>query len=69
MVMYGQKVCGRSRPIEVGSLETLDDAEDVANVYSDEVKSRVYPAPQHTYPMPAEELQKFERFVEMERML
>lgn len=32
--------------------------------YKSEVKSRQYPAPAHTYPMPAEELTEFERLVE-----
>jgi len=32
--------------------------------YRDEVKSRVYPAPEHTYPMPAEDLAEFGRLVE-----
>lgn len=31
--------------------------------YKDEVKSRQYPAPEHTYPMPKEELAEFERLV------
>lgn len=32
--------------------------------YKSEVKSRAYPAPEHTYPMPKEELAEFERVVE-----
>ncbi|KAL8897582.1 MAG: hypothetical protein Q9207_007144 [Kuettlingeria erythrocarpa] len=31
--------------------------------YKSEVKSRQYPAPTHTYPMPAEELTEFERLI------
>lgn len=31
--------------------------------YKEEVKSRAYPAPEHTYPMPKEELAEFERLV------
>ena len=34
--------------------------------YRDEVKSRAYPATEHTYPMPKEELTEFERIVEAE---
>jgi len=33
--------------------------------YRDEVKSRAYPALEHTYPMAAEDLSEFERLVEM----
>lgn len=29
-----------------------------------EVKSRAYPAPEHTYPMPKEELAEFEKLIE-----
>ncbi|KAF2001946.1 hypothetical protein P154DRAFT_544810 [Amniculicola lignicola CBS 123094] len=32
--------------------------------YKAEVKSRAYPAPEHTYPMPKEEFAEFERLVE-----
>ena len=35
---------------------------------ADEVKSRAYPAPQHTYPMSKDELLEFERVVEAERI-
>ena len=31
-----------------------------------DVKSRVYPEPQHTYPMATEELENFERAIEIE---
>ena len=31
--------------------------------YKSDVKSRAYPAPEHTYPMPAEELADFERLI------
>ncbi|KAF2468530.1 ketopantoate hydroxymethyltransferase [Lindgomyces ingoldianus] len=36
--------------------------------YKKEVKSRAYPAPEHTYPMPKEEFFEFERLVEEKRM-
>ncbi|KAI4130930.1 MAG: hypothetical protein LQ347_003185 [Umbilicaria vellea] len=32
--------------------------------YKTEVKSRAYPAPEHTYPMPKEELAEFEKLIE-----
>ncbi|PMD35613.1 putative 3-methyl-2-oxobutanoate hydroxymethyltransferase [Hyaloscypha variabilis F] len=32
--------------------------------YRDETKSRAYPAPEHTYPIPRQELQEFERMLE-----
>jgi 3-methyl-2-oxobutanoate hydroxymethyltransferase len=32
--------------------------------YRDETKSRAYPAPEHTYPIPKEELAEFERILE-----
>lgn len=32
--------------------------------YKSEVKSRAYPAPEHTYPMPAEELAEFENLID-----
>lgn len=32
--------------------------------YKSEVKSRAYPAPEHTYPIPQEELAQFERIIE-----
>lgn len=31
--------------------------------YKDETKSRAYPAPEHTYPIPKEELAEFERII------
>jgi len=34
-----------------------------------EVKARAYPEPQHTYPMPREELAEFERIVEAEGLM
>ena len=37
--------------------------EDVFTQYSNEVKSRVYPGPEHTVYMPAEELTRFAREV------
>lgn len=36
--------------------------------YKDDVKSRAYPAPEHTYPMPAEELNEFERLIGMQQI-
>ena len=36
-----------------------------ANALLDEVKSRAYPAPEHTYPMPQEEFSEFERLLGM----
>jgi 3-methyl-2-oxobutanoate hydroxymethyltransferase len=33
--------------------------------YKDEVKSRAYPAVEHTYPMPKEELAEFERMIDV----
>ena len=33
------------------------------NSKSGEVKSRAYPAPEHTYPMPAESLTEFENII------
>lgn len=35
--------------------------------YKSEVKSRAYPAPEHTYPMPKEAYLEFEKLVEMKR--
>jgi 3-methyl-2-oxobutanoate hydroxymethyltransferase len=35
--------------------------------YKTEVKSRTYPAPEHTYPMPKEEYSEFERLIEEKR--
>ncbi|KAF2874309.1 3-methyl-2-oxobutanoate hydroxymethyltransferas-like protein [Massariosphaeria phaeospora] len=35
--------------------------------YKTEVKSRTYPAPEHTYPMPKDEFSEFERVVEQKR--
>lgn len=35
--------------------------------YKTEVKSRAYPAPEHTYPMPKEEFLEFERLIEEKR--
>jgi len=35
--------------------------------YRDEVKSRAYPATEHTYPMPQEAFEEFERVVEEEK--
>jgi len=32
--------------------------------YRDETKSRAYPAPEHTYPIPRQELQEFERMLD-----
>jgi 3-methyl-2-oxobutanoate hydroxymethyltransferase len=32
--------------------------------YRDETKSRAYPAPEHTYPIPKEEVEKFERMLD-----
>jgi 3-methyl-2-oxobutanoate hydroxymethyltransferase len=39
--------------------ESLKAIED----YRDETKSRAYPAPEHTYPIPKEELAEFERIL------
>ncbi|MDI1489641.1 MAG: cell wall biogenesis and architecture protein [Ramalina farinacea] len=36
--------------------------------YKAEVKSRAYPEPQHTYPMPAQELMEFEKLLESHRV-
>ena len=33
--------------------------------YRDETKSRAYPAPEHTYPIPKEELQSFQKMLDM----
>lgn len=44
-----------------GFPQSLDD---LANLGSDEVKSRAYPAPEHTYSMPAKELAEFESLLE-----
>jgi 3-methyl-2-oxobutanoate hydroxymethyltransferase len=35
--------------------------------YKSEVKSRAYPAPEHTYPMPKDEFSEFERLIEKKR--
>ncbi|KAI9691071.1 MAG: hypothetical protein M1822_008691 [Bathelium mastoideum] len=39
------------------------EAERVIRAYREEVKARTFPAAEHTYPMPEEELQEFERLV------
>ena len=35
--------------------------------YRDETKSRAYPAPEHTYPIPKEELEAFERLLDAKK--
>lgn len=40
------------------------EASRAIGAYKDEVKSRSYPAPEHTYPMPKEEFAEFEKAVE-----
>lgn len=40
------------------------EASRAIGAYRDEVKSRSYPAPEHTYPMPKEEFAEFEKAVE-----
>lgn len=37
--------------------------------YKDDVKSRAYPAPEHTYPMPAEEFDEFKRLIGMQQQI
>jgi 3-methyl-2-oxobutanoate hydroxymethyltransferase len=36
-----------------------DEAKKAIETYRDEVKSRAYPAPEHTYPIPKDELEQF----------
>jgi 3-methyl-2-oxobutanoate hydroxymethyltransferase len=36
-----------------------------AKMYGEEVKSRAYPAPEHTYPIPAEQLAEFKRLADI----
>lgn len=40
------------------------EARKAVEAYGAEVKSRQYPAPEHTYPIPPEELAEFERLLE-----
>ena len=42
------------------------EAQRAIEAYRVEVKDRSYPAPEHTYPMPKEELAEFERLLEAE---
>ena len=43
------------------------EAEKVIRSYRDEVKSRTFPAAEHTYPMPEKEFREFEKMVNEKR--
>jgi 3-methyl-2-oxobutanoate hydroxymethyltransferase len=44
--------------------DVWSEAFKAIEAYGSDVKSRAYPAPEHTYPIPLEELAEFERIVE-----
>lgn len=44
--------------------DVWSEASRAIESYKKEVKDRSYPAPEHTYPMPKEEFEEFERLVE-----
>jgi 3-methyl-2-oxobutanoate hydroxymethyltransferase len=63
--MAGYFPPGRKIPKFVKKFGDLwGEASRALETYKQEVKDRSYPAPEHTYPMPKEELAEFERLVE-----
>jgi 3-methyl-2-oxobutanoate hydroxymethyltransferase len=63
--MAGYFPPGRKIPKFVKKFGDLwGEASRALEAYRTEVKDRSYPAPEHTYPMPKEELAEFERLVE-----
>jgi len=62
--MTGYFPPGRSLPKFVKRYGNVwGESTKAIEAYRTEVKSRLYPAPEHTYPMPMEELTEFERIV------
>ncbi|KAL3422030.1 3-methyl-2-oxobutanoate hydroxymethyltransferase [Phlyctema vagabunda] len=47
--------------------DVWSEAHKAISIYKAEVKSREYPAPEHTYPIPKEELEEFARVIEEKR--
>ena len=62
--MSGNFAPGRSLPKFVKKYGNVwDECFKAISDYKAEVKSREYPAVDHTYPLPKEELQEFEKLV------